>query len=694
MDVTAPPVTEALSIFASCFATSPRRLMTGSLPTPDATDALPSSDAQDAVRNLSSHYRSGTNNLGKEFFAPCLTACRRYRRAVGYFSSSSLVTWSAALPLLVQSNCDTTIQLLISPALSADDVETLRTVATPTDRQHVLQSFADRIAEDAIALAVGGNDQQERRHRLLAWMLASGRLELRFAFPRHVQESGLFHEKIGIFDFLWGDTVAFTGSANETRAGHQSNYESIDVFRSWVESDRDRVRVKEEQFDEAWNARAAGLEVVALSEHALQRIRVRAEEFDDTSTRSGHTSPESSRWRHQDEAIQCFLKAQRGVLEMATGTGKTRTALRILRTLHERQQIDSVIVAADGNDLLDQWYRQLAPLAAELGFSVTRRYRSHNDQEHFALKPTFRIHLCSRQRLPGALLPLTDEHKARLLLIHDEVHRLGSPANRRDLDGLERGIIYRLGLSATPDREYDADGNAFIEHHIGPTIYEFTLEKAIQRGILSPFDYYPLEWTASEDDRANIQRVYKQAAARKASGDPMTQEEIWMRLASVYKTSMTKLPGFREFFRQRPERIKRSLVFVATHEYAQHVIPYIHDLTLRFHTYFEGDKKDVLHRFSSGQLDCLVTCHRLSEGIDIQSIRTVVLLSADRARLETIQRIGRCLRVDAVDPDKRASVVDFIRLPDSESAGENADVARRDWLSEVSKTMPEEHNVH
>jgi superfamily II DNA or RNA helicase len=84
-----------------------------------------------------------------------------------------------------------------------------------------------------------------------------------------------------------------------------------------------------------------------------------------------------------------------------------------------------------------------------------------------------------------------------------------------------------------------------------------------------------------------------------------------------------------------------------------------------------------------------VTCHRVSQGIDIQSLNTVVLFSSSRARLETIQRIGRCLRVDPANPAKLANVIDFVR--NSHDANDpNADAQRSAWLTELSHLRPEE----
>src|ERR1041385_6505402 len=102
-----------------------------------------------------------------------------------------------------------------------------------------------------------------------------------------------------------------------------------------------------------------------------------------------------------------------------------------------------------------------------------------------------------------------------------------------------------------------------------------------------------------------------------------------------------------------------------------------------FHTYFAEEDSGTLKRFATGEIECLITCHRLSEGIDIQSLKTVILFSSARARLEKIQRMGRCLRADPADPCKRANVVDFIRLPSPDSQ-DNPDDNRRDWLAQLS----------
>ena len=132
--------------------------------------------------------------------------------------------------------------------------------------------------------------------------------------------------------------------------------------------------------------------------------------------------------------------------------------------------------------------------------------------------------------------------------------------------------------------------------------------------------------------------------------------------------------------------LDRCIIFVETMEYGDEVLEIVHSRKPNFHTYYGGEDKRVLERFARGDLECLVTCHRLSEGIDIRSLKNVILFSSARARLETIQRIGRCLRVDPNDESKRSNIVDFIRSdvaigPEGETP---TDVARREWLEHLS----------
>ena len=451
---------------------------------------------------LQEDYRSGYDNLIEDFFNPCLREAQQYWRAVGYFSSSALEAFGASLGEFVIKGGH--IRLVTSVELSEAD---LRAIETGMAKQNVCANRIEQIIASEFTDSIGSGVAR------LACLLELGRLEIQIAVPK--KGTGIYHEKIGLF-INENDFVAFTGSSNESRNAFQNNRECIDVFPSWSSSSR--AERKKAHFEAIWNRTDEGVDVYRFPEAAKKKIlRICRERKVD---RSG--AIESEKWRHQEEALMTFLKAERGVLNMATGTGKTRTALKILKELFDRGDINTAIVCTDGNDLLDQWYYELCNAKKTLSSTpkVLRHYGPNRATEDFKLNPENSIFLSARVAVSAALRGLNSKQASQTLLIHDEVHGLGSPGNREQLAGLSDPIRFRLGLSATPERRYDSEGNRFIEEHIGPVIMTFGLEEAIQRNILSPFNYFPLTFEPTEEDRKRIANIYRMRKTREDEGKP------------------------------------------------------------------------------------------------------------------------------------------------------------------------------
>ena len=635
---------------------------------------------------LKSHYRSGMDDLAKDFFQPCLMRASRYRRAVGYFSTSALLSWSEALLRLAQDG-DLTAQLIASPELSSADVATLRSLQDPSRTAAYQLVIVDQVFEEILALLDAPGDRSLRAS-VFAWLIANDRLQIKFAFPEHVDNAGIFHEKIGVFEFDDGTRAAFTGSANETISGHRRNYESIDVYRDWISGEQDRVAIKTEQFDEAWDNLAPGLSVLAPSKEVVAKLRERAPQKTVLATPQPETPVPANdpRWAHQDEAVAAFLTARSGILEMATGTGKTRTALKIMQSLVADNAIDAAIITMEGTDLLDQWSGELEQWIADGGpnWLIYRHFERYHESGDFALDPERALLVVSRQQLRQIIDRLPDKVKGRMLIIHDEVHGLATPSLVEALKGRHAAFAYRVGLSATPERAYDQNGNSFIAAELGPVLYEFSLEKAISRGVLAEFDYIPLHYDLTKTDRDRLQAVYAKKAARAREGRPMSQEEMWTEIAKVYKTAEMKPQVFADFLPENPKVLERCIIFVETKDYGSPILELLHNYTHLYRTYYADDDREHLVDFAHGKIDCLITCHRISQGIDIRSLNTVVLFASARAQLETIQRIGRCLRIDPIQPEKRALVVDFVRPASPTDPVPNADQARCKWLTALS----------
>lgn len=653
---------------------------------------------QASVHKVRPHYRSGRASLAAEFFSPCLQACSQYRRAAGYFSSSALITWAAALPRVALS-VEITFKVIASPQLTPDDVEVLKKIADPVQRREYEEMVVGRVLDDVVQMAESPTDGRVRA-RIFAWLLANQRMMIRFAFADHVRDARIFHEKIGIFDFPWGDVVAFTGSANETISGHEKNYESIDVYRSWISGEEGRVATKIEQFDEAWNNRALGLSVCEPNKEILARLRVVAADAPPSFIEPPPTAEkplEYERWRHQDEAVDIFLQKRAGILEMATGTGKTRTALKIMNKLMEENKIDAAIIAADGSDLLSQWAGEVDSWVSTcaLAYVTYRHFSKYHEIGNFVLDPTNAVLVVSREQLDYVFGRLPESIRARMIIVHDEVHGLGTPSMRQALAGQHQLFGYRLGLSATPERAYDDEGNLFIAEEIGSTIFSFPLEKAIERGVLCEFDYIPLEYHLTDVDRDRLKQIFARQAARAHSGSPMSDKELWIELSKIYKTAEMKPLVFSQYLRRDATALENTILFVETKAYGALLLDIIHGYTHLYRTYYAEDEREHLIQFSRGTIDCLVTCHKISQGIDIRPLRTVVLFSAARSKLETIQRIGRCLRADPTNPGKRARVIDFVR-PEGDHDSErypNADQERKEWLQRLSQSRRKSGDV-
>ena len=492
--------------------------------------------------------------------------------------------------------------------------------------------------------------------------------------------------------FIDGDDyVSFSGSFNESRSAFERNYECLHVYPSWEMP----LWAAEERrhFEDVWSldTDTPGVRTFDFPEAARRDL---IEVLESASSRGGTPGVPAKRrelWRHQAEAIESFLERQRGIIAMATGTGKTRVALEIIERLVDSGSVSTVVVSTSGTDLHDQWVYELCRLAVAQTppLRVCCQFGGSHEREFFFLQPDRAILVEARNTVHEALGRLGEGVLSRTLLIYDEVHGLGSAGCIENLEGLSERIPYRLGLSATPYREYDDAGNEFVARHVGPVIYPYELEDAIRDGILCEFDYTAIEYEPSQEDRERAQNVFKWAAARKAQGEPVAKRDIWMRLAAVHKCSPAKIPHFEEYLEKNPGALKRSVLFVGEKAYADRVTPIVHGHTHKYCSYFAEDDRLNLVRFTEGHIDCLITCHRVAQGIDIRDLRTVMLLASDRARLETIQRVGRCLRTDPTDPDKRALVVDFVRAQDPNVDKPNADQERAAWMSEVAQSRRE-----
>ena len=618
------------------------------------------------------------DNLIDELYTPCLKWAERFDRGVGYFTTGWLTYNVAGLSDFASRGGK--MRLITSPILSTEDTDAI--IGAENQDGSAFLRLEAALLENVEIL------KQEMEADIIntfSWMLYDGIIDMRFAIPCEKLEEGDFHDKFGIF-YKGNDALSFSGSINDSKHGFQ-NYESIKVFKTWAGT-QEYVDADTARFEKIWNRKDRNLKMFTIPQAVKNKI------FELRSPDRPYSLPAgSSKWVHQDIAVKTCLEKEHGILAMATGTGKTVTAMKIINKLFDSGEIRRVVITMYGNDLLDQWAIQIRENYKNK--QINYHYASQKMMKDFVMHPDDSILILSRDaRNLSKLLDLFDrlpgDYRNDTLFVFDEVHGAGSNTFVENLSGRLSPYRYRLGLSATPEREYDEAGNDFLLNEIGEVIFEFTLQDAIQKGILCEFNYIPLPYVLSDEEKLKKRKIIAAFNAKKESGEPVDEKDMFTQLALVNKTAVNKLEEFENLISQRPELLQKCIIFVQTMEYGAKLQEILVRYSDKYHTYYADDEKINLENFAAGKIDCLLTCKKVSEGIDISSVTNIILFSSDRSKLVTTQRIGRALRLDKNNPEKKATVVDFV-IEDSEENDNNADADRAEWLTELSQTRRCEH---
>lgn len=613
-------------------------------------------------------------DLIEELYLPCLKWADRFDRGVGFFTTGWITYNVTGLSDFASRGGK--MRLITSPILSNEDTDAI--INSEGNNGEGFKRLEAALLDNVRVLEA---EMKADIFNAFSWMIYDGIIDLRFAIPCEKLEDGDFHDKFGIF-YKGEDRISFSGSINDSKHGYQ-NYESIKVFKTWagtgeyVESDINR-------FEKIWNSKDKNLKIFTVPTAVKERIfQLR------TSNRpyKKHDSA-SNRWVHQDMAVEKFIEKEHGILAMATGTGKTVTAIKIMNRLFDESKIRRVVITMYGNDLLDQWSKQMRESFKNK--QIHYHYGSHKRMNDFIMHPDEAILLVSRDsnnltKLLNLLDKAPGNYKDDTLFIFDEVHGAGSQSFVENLTGKLSPYKYRLGLSATPEREYDDVGNEFLLNEIGEIVFEFNLEDAIKKGILCEFNYIPLPYELTEAEKHKKKKIIAAFNAKKESGEPYDEKGMFTQLSLVNKTAINKIEEFEVLILKRPELLDKCIIFVQTMEYGKQLQEVLIKYTDKYHTYYADDEKINLENFAEGKINCLLTCKKVSEGIDISSVTNIFIFASDRSKLVTTQRIGRALRLDKNNPEKKANVIDFI-LEDIGENDNNAVQERKEWLTKLSET--------
>ncbi|TYQ28182.1 DNA phosphorothioation system restriction enzyme [Pseudanabaena sp. UWO310] len=388
---------------------------------------------------------------------------------------------------------------------------------------------------------------------------------------------------------------------------------------------------------------------------------------------------------YQKQAIANWFKNNgRGTLKMATGSGKTITALAIATELYQKIGLQVLLIVCPYRHLVIQWSRECQKFGLDpiLAFENVHNWQDRLSNQLYNVRSgnqKFLTIITTNATLIGQGLQSQLRYcPEKTLIIGDEAHNLGA---KRLVESLPRNVGLRLALSATPERYFDEDGTEAIFAYFGAVIQpEFTLADAIKAGALVNYLYYPIlvELTDSETEKyADLTKKIGRAIA--FDGDRNDNEMVaalLMQRARLLGSAANKLVALRELMQQRLDTT-HTLIYCGdgsvedevTTESNRQLDAVAHllgsELGYRVNTYTAetslDERENLRLWFETGELQGLVAIRCLDEGVDIPAIQTAIMLASSSNPRQFIQRRGRILRSH---PDKkRATLFDMIVLP-------------------------------
>lgn len=660
---------------------------------------------------LKKEYRSFTDDIVNNFYIPLLSKATLYQRAVGFFSSTALIEISHGISKMLSNGGY--IQLIASPRLQEDDIRAIE------------KGYVERnvVIERSIMNAINEPKSyfEEQRLNLLATLISQNRLDIKLAFLENNKKIGMYHEKVGLVYSKDKETVAFTGSLNETGTAFSHNYETIDVFCSWTE-DAERVQAKKNAFSYLWNNTMSKMNVLDFPKVAREKLQSfkleyidldidnkeypkgrlkesRTEYHTNSDVYIGPQHPEGFQFHdYQTQAINTWEKQGfQGIFDMATGTGKTYTGLGAITRLSRAVNNElAIIIVCPYQHLVEQWVEDITKfnLIPIIGYSSSaqkdwKQQLSNAVRDH-KLKVKNRglfCFICTNATFTSEYVQLQiGKMKGNILLLIDEAHNFGATRLSSMLSGK---LNYRLALSATLERHNDEEGTEKLMKYFGPKCIEYPLERAIYEKKLTPYKYHPIIVNLSESELETYlvlsNEINKCIIVDKNGKKKLSDkgEKLALKRARLVAAAISKLHKLKEIIKPYVNEshllvycgaaslLNENDDYTAIDEDEIRQIDAVtrmlgNELNMKVSQFTSKEnveeRKILKNEFDQGEnLQALIAIKCLDEGVNIPKIKVAFILASTTNPKEYIQRRGRVLRLS--EGKEYAEIYDFVTIP-------------------------------
>ena len=620
----------------------------------------------------------------QKLFIPLLSESVKYDVAVGYFSSLWVrdVAEGIAKLALNGGKC----RWILSPNFNEDDYKSIlngESVNKDKGIYRLIQQSFDTLFDALI----------NETRKTLSWLIQDSVLEIKIGVPCNDLD-GIMHAKMGVFVDSNNKKVGFSGSYNLTGAA-KSNWERIDVFDERRGGDSiERIADIENDFELMWSGQDENLTIYTPSSKNLLKYieftKCTARPYKilinrKISTPTCYLDKNGKLREYQEDAVNKWLKNNgRGVFCMATGSGKTVTALyaisKVANFAIDRKSSLFICIVVPYIHLAEQWMDE----AQKFGFDVIGCFDGVKkwEESFISLKHlltlksgTVGVVICTNSTFISKNFQKYSDifSQTTTVFVADEMHNLGAPIYSKSLPQTSQ---YRIGLSATPERHNDEEGTLKLFEYFGKEIVSFTLEDAIKSNCLTKYFYYPqlVEMTTEEWELycALTKKIARYLNFNSDGGVSLAEgaKGLLLKRARLINSMENKYNIFIKLVKEKGVK-SHTLVYTGDvkegeRKAVEHVVHLLgKKLGINCNKFTSEtspeDRKKLLKDFDSGHTAALVAIKCLDEGVDIPSTQTAYILASSTNPREYIQRRGRVLRKS--DGKDYAYIYDFIAIP-------------------------------
>ena len=663
------------------------------------------------IENFELRYSTRREHKPTEFFTKALSNSSTLDLGLGYFSSACFNVLACGFAHFVKNGGR--MRMYINPNITEDDYKLLK------DGNYV--GFEDYMLSSYDKLLQIFSHRDKLFFQCLSYLIANNRIEIKMVL---LKESGIAHEKFGIFTDSYDNKVAFNGSMNLTAAGLTRNIEAIDCVCSWRNEDaKNRIKCYQDDFDSIWNCQNQDVLVYSADEFCRKIVvKYPIEDVDELIRLENEVMEEIAKEenvhaldepyfpkkykdgprQYQIDAYEAWIqRGKQGVFAMATGTGKTITSLNCALEEYKDNGYYRLLILVPSLALVEQWsdevadfnYRNIIKVSSENHrwkqdvMQVVTKMR-YGRNVNYVIISTYQSFVMQDFQI---LLPKLSEGA---LLIADEAHNIGSVSVRQAFHRLS--IKKRIALSATPNRIYDEEGTREIESFFNdtyPYTYRFSMRRAIQEERLMPYRYFPYMAKLEEPEMVEYARITHQLvqlhnASKGEFSDPERAKRLLLLRKSILHKAHNKMDVFRQIIQEIGEdKLKYCFVYSAAGKRTrsdeiddeaidEFILKQMQGIlketfpNTTCNSYTGSDSKTMrkqkLDAFANGKLNVLFAKNCLDEGVDVPRAEYGIFTSSTGNPRQFIQRRGRLLRKHE---DKQfAWIYDIIVAPDFSSS--------------------------